>query len=42
MHLETATGQCAGLLYKHPTLTRSCLKVHGGVPIVLRLFVDPL
>ena len=24
------------------TLTRGCLKVHGGVPIVLCLFVDPL
>ena len=24
------------------TLTRGCLKVHGGVPIVLCLFGDPL
>ncbi len=26
----------------YPTLTRGCLKVHGGVPIVLCLFGDPL
>ena len=24
------------------TLTHECLKVHGGVPIVLCIFVDPL
>ena len=24
------------------TLTRGCIKVHGGVPIVLCLFGDPL
>ena len=25
-----------------PTLTHDCLKVHGAVPFVLCIFVDPL
>ena len=28
--------------YRAPTLTHGCLKVHGEVPIVLCIFVDPL
>ena len=31
-----------GNIVHHPTLTRGCIKVHGGVPIVLCLFGDPL
>ena len=27
---------------KGHTLTHGCLKVHGGVPIVLCIFVDPI
>ena len=29
-------------LFLTDTLTRGCIKVHGGVPIVLCLFGDPL
>ena len=33
---------CIIPLYPSCTLTHGCLKVHGGVPIVLCIFVDPL
>ena len=39
MYIQTAMSQCAPPPH---TLSQSCLKVHGGNPIALCIFVDPL